>query len=86
MELIKSFFSSKTPRGRAVRTALQVGTALWTFLVATTASPEFAKFMADIGAAGQVGSVMGLAAAISRAWSLADKASVWLRAWAEGDL
>lgn len=50
---IKSFFSTKTRRGRAVRTALQTFMGIVTFLGGLLTLPGFAELLTDGGIAVQ---------------------------------
>lgn len=85
MYTLKSFFSTKTPRGRAVRTFLQVFAGFTFLLNAIVALPQFKDFMMTIGLSGQIVTVSLFVAGLSRLQFMMEENYRKLKEWFNGD-
>jgi hypothetical protein len=78
MDYIKSFFSKNTRRGRAVRTALQVLIAIFSFVVGLLLLPGLADGLQALGIGAQAAALATWAGIISYIWNALEGLLAWL--------
>ena len=85
MDKLKSIFSTKTAKGRMIRTFVQAAVGFTALMSAMVVLPEFQKAMQTVGLAGQTVAVASFVAAMSGAMSALEKFYEKLRKWADGE-
>lgn len=85
LDFFKPWFSKNTPRGRAVRTFIQVFAGFNLLLGAIVALPQFKEFMEMIGLGGQVAAMSLFIASLSRLQSFIEENYKKITIWLFGD-
>lgn len=79
MDLLKSFFSKDTKRGRAIRTGLQALIAVFTFVLGLLAIPGLADALQSAGIGVQASTLAAWTGVVSYLYNSLEQLLNWLK-------